>query len=516
MDPKQSVTESISHLPYPFSLPSIVTAALGCSLGLFYFFFSSRGLTTNATWYALTEDALSNPSKAREQWIANAQELLYGGLKKVKGAIAVISPIGPTIFLPNSFASEIRNMKELSFGRTIVKNSMSHYGGLTPTLAIDYHDVIQEVLRLDLTRSVDSVTEFMNDEAGAALLERLGDIPDWDTIDLKPFLYRLIARISSRVFLGPELSNNAEWLDIALSYVTQAGMAMRKLRGLHPLLRPLAQWWLPELRICRQQVAKSRKLINPLVQDRLRRKADGQITEKTADMLSWLDDKAKAKGVKIDFAEFQLLLVVVAVHTTTETISMLMADLIENKELIPRLREEMVSTLATSGWKKTSLASMTLLDSAMKESQRMNPMTDFIMQRTALTNITLSDGTIIPKDWRMAVEHRFRDPTLYPNADKFEPDRFLKLRDTDRSKWNYVTGSPEHLGFGYGRHVCPGRFFACNEIKIAVIHMLLKYDWKFTDEGRLPKRCSGTDWASDPRQRVMVKSRQAEIDLGSL
>ena len=92
----------------------------------------------------------------------------------MKSAIAVISPTGPTIFLPNSFASEIRNMKELNFGRSIVnvgytthlmnitdlvlvKNALARYaryGGLSPVLAIDYHGVIQEVARLDLTRSL--------------------------------------------------------------------------------------------------------------------------------------------------------------------------------------------------------------------------------------------------------------------------------------------------------------------------------------------------------------------------
>ncbi|RAQ99102.1 cytochrome P450 [Stemphylium lycopersici] len=429
--------------------------------------------------------------------------------------IAVVSPIGPTIFLPNSFASEIRNMKELNFSRSIVKNALARAGGLDPILALDYHEVIQEVVRIDLTRSLDSVTEDVKAEAEAAISELLGDIPDWKIIDLNSFLYRLVARVSSRVFLGPELADNAEWLDIASSYVTQGGMAARKLRGMHPLLRVFARWWLPELRVCRQQVAKARRIIEPLVQDRLQKKAHGKGTEKTADMLSWLDDKAKAKRVKIDFAKFQLLLVVVAVHTTAETVSMLMADLIENENAIPRLREEMVSILSTHDWKKTSLASMTLLDSAMKESQRMNPITDLTLQRTALRNVTLSDGTIIPKDYRVAVEHRLQDSTLYPNPDQFELDRFLKLRGTDRSKWNFVTGSPEHLGFGYGRHTCPGRFFASNEIKVIVTHLLLKYDWNFTEKGRLPNLCSGTDRHFDPRQTIVVKSRKEHINLSS-
>ena len=149
---------------------------------------------------------------------------------------------------------------------------------------------------------------------------------------------------------------------------------------------------------------------------------------------------------------------------------------------------------------------MALLDSTMKESQRLNNLTTgkllvsivspfsgtnltpkVAMAREAFTNVTISDGTIIPKGYKVSVESRLLDPTLYPNPEKFEPDRFLKLRDTDSSKWHFVTTSPKHMGFGYGRHACPGRFFATNEMKTILTHLLIKYDWKLTQHGRLPR-----------------------------
>jgi len=40
----------------------------------------------------------------------------------------------------------------------------------------------------------------------------------------------------------------------------------------------------------------------------------------------------------------------------------------------------------------------------------------------------------------------------------------------------FVSVSPNSLGFGYGRHACPGRFFAANEIKLLLIHAMLTYD----------------------------------------
>jgi cytochrome P450 len=35
--------------------------------------------------------------------------------------------------------------------------------------------------------------------------------------------------------------------------------------------------------------------------------------------------------------------------------------------------------------------------------------------------------------------------------------------------------------FGYGRHACPGRFFAANEIKMMLSRFLLNYEFKNED-----------------------------------
>lgn len=40
------------------------------------------------------------------------------------------------------------------------------------------------------------------------------------------------------------------------------------------------------------------------------------------------------------------------------------------------------------------------------------------------------------------------------------------------------------MPFGYGKHACPGRFFAANEIKVIVINLLRKYDIE-TRQGRV-------------------------------
>jgi cytochrome P450 len=41
-----------------------------------------------------------------------------------------------------------------------------------------------------------------------------------------------------------------------------------------------------------------------------------------------------------------------------------------------------------------------------------------------------------------------------------------------------MADKPLYFQFGYGRHACPGRFFAANEIKMMVANFVLAYDMR--------------------------------------
>lgn len=45
----------------------------------------------------------------------------------------------------------------------------------------------------------------------------------------------------------------------------------------------------------------------------------------------------------------------------------------------------------------------------------------------------------------------------------------------------FVSVGTSSLTFGYGRHACPGRFFAANEIKMVIATALQHYDMKLVD-----------------------------------
>ena len=141
------------------------------------------------------------------------------------------------------------------------------------------------------------------------------------------------------------------------------------------------------------------------------------------------------------------------------------------------------------------------------------------MNRFAENRVVLKDGTVIPKNSKVSVlADNLRSEGIYESPDTFDGKRFLNLRSQpgQENNWQFVTTSTNHAGFGHGIHACPGRFFASNEVKVALCWMLLKYDWKL-EEGAEPSIFAyGGEIISNPENKVLIRRRQEELDLASL
>lgn len=252
----------------------------------------------------------------------------------------------------------------------------------------------------------------------------------------------------------------------------------------------------------------------------------GKPVGKPIDSLQWIDDVAAAYGERYNTVLGQLGLTIAAIHTTSNALMNILFDIIAHPDLLAELRKEIIDVMGQESvdrglWKKTTLYKLRLLDSVMKESQRMNPGSIMTMRRVATQTVKLSDGTTIPKGGFVAFPTTtMQDEAVYPNSGEFDGHRFLRLREQPGSenKWQFVTTSPQHFVFGHGMHACPGRFFASNEIKIALVHLLMKYDWKFAGskqgvEGRPGPIVRVDVYSPDPRIQLMYKGRTPEIKL---
>lgn len=140
------------------------------------------------------------------------------------------------------------------------------------------------------------------------------------------------------------------------------------------------------------------------------------------------------------------------------------------------------------------------------------------MQRVVKEEVQLSDGTRIPKGaFTMVALDLKDDPSIFgEGASEYRPQRFVELRQKPghENKWQFVTTAPEHLAFGHGMHSCPGRFFASNEVKVILVHLLLKYDWKWAAGGHKEDKYGGMLTAMNASSTAMIKLRSGEFPSG--
>ena len=196
--------------------------------------------------------------------------------------------------------------------------------------------------------------------------------PEWQETKFRDQSSVLVSWLSARVFLPGKLCHEKKWLEISISYAADAIMAARALRLWPPPLRPIVHWFLPETRRLRQEIRAARDIIEPEVtRQRVLRSAE-VAPAKSLDPVDWMD--SVAKGRPYDMTAGQIGLSASTIHSTAGMITNVMYDLCANPEYFDLLREE-VKTVFSQGerWDKTMLSKLKLMDSVMKESQRMNP-----------------------------------------------------------------------------------------------------------------------------------------------
>jgi cytochrome P450 len=121
------------------------------------------------------------------------------------------------------------------------------------------------------------------------------------------------------------------------------------------------------------------------------------------------------------------------------------------------------------------------------------------------------------------------DENIYPQARSFNAFRFADANNVTNIVDNFTakedleqTAEPERkgkstatlddafLGFGFGRHACPGRFFALNEMKIFFAHMLLNYDVEYMKVRPKPLE---TVWLKLPLHGGKIQVRRRAVAI---
>lgn len=212
---------------------------------------------------------------------------------------------------------------------------------------------------------------------------------DWTSIQPYQILLKIFTRITARVLVGTELCNNDKWLDTTLQYTNIVLKAIPKVRAkIHPSIRWLAKYFDPDARLVVMYRNQAAAILWPVLQARIRDTQQQTIKGKPAggddagDAVQWLVG-VYIRGLTLSpekLAQDELNITVASIHSSSATALMVLFDLMEHPNSLAEIKEEIAQVRKEYPiWNRSALSALRTLDSFMKESQRLNTLT----QRTS-------------------------------------------------------------------------------------------------------------------------------------
>ncbi|KAK3215156.1 hypothetical protein GRF29_19g2392484 [Pseudopithomyces chartarum] len=469
---------------------SAQTVAIATVFFLGFFLFTK--VNFNAQLRKLPAIGAGKGETYRKRFLEQGKAMYEDGYKKFKDSAFRITAYGEEqVIIGPRFLPELRKLPDsvLSFPKAVELALETKY-----TKVETEEPLLTHSIKADLTPALARLNPIIFDEVERAFHDEMPDCKDWTAVNVWSKIAAMVAKISGRLFVGPELCHDEKYLEMAVNYALQLNTAQEDIKKLRPIFKP---WTAPRLESVKKLHEARKQLeefLAPIIQSRRDAKDHDPNWIEPDDMLSWLMKRQEEIGDTSTkrAAAMQLGLNFAAILTTTLTTTNILYTLAVSPDDVAMLREEVQKTLVEHGGTLTSraLQQMLKLDSYMKECMRFYPPGYTTFTRRVLKSFTLSNGQTIPAGVIIETPSHavYQDPELYPgpnSSDTFDSLRSYKLRQaggaTEHARNQFVTTNEQNLMFGYGRHACPGRFFAANEIKMILSRFLLNYEFKNED-----------------------------------
>ena len=290
-------------------------------------------------------------------------------------------------------------------------------------------------------------------------------------IDLQADLMRFTVDAIAGLAFGATVNTLESDGDVIQRHLDKIFPAMFK-----RIMSPLPTWrWirLPADRRLERSVTAVLAAVDGFVrQARARLDADPSLRECPNNLLEAMIVAAEEEGSGINDAQVAgnvLTMLLAGEDTTANTLAWMVSLLWGNPESLHRARDE-VRRVIPAGDMPTmeQLDGMAFLEACAHETMRLRPVAPFLglqpLRDTVVGDVLVPKGTLVLTLLR-------RDGVSeahVPQASTFEPDRWLKTE----------AGHLKRLStpFGAGPRICPGRYLALLEIKLAMATLLNDFD----------------------------------------
>ena len=172
--------------------------------------------------------------------------------------------------------------------------------------------------------------------------------------------------------------------------------------------------------------------------------------------------------------------------TTTLTLTHLVYEMAKNQEVQDTLLEEVDRVMASLPDGQdlpdyNQVQDMTFLDACLHETLRLHPIIESLTRDCTEDYKLKGCDLVIEKGTMVDIPTCFihSDPKLYPEPERFWPERFLDGSVSERHKMAF-------LGFGVGPRNCIGGRFAMIEMKIGLVSLFSKH--RFVRSAKTPER----------------------------
>ncbi|ETN42392.1 uncharacterized protein HMPREF1541_01546 [Cyphellophora europaea CBS 101466] len=170
-------------------------------------------------------------------------------------------------------------------------------------------------------------------------------------------------------------------------------------------------------------------------------------------------------------------LIFAGTDTTGSSLTYLFWELAHHPEWQVRLREELKEAVQQQeSYSYSAISELPVLEGVVQEIFRVRPASIGALPRVVPAGGSVVDGIFVPASTIISCQGLTtqRDPTIFPNPDVFNPQRWLDASATDAANQLEQMRSQMML-FGKGARACLGRTLATMEIKCAVAAVVQRF-----------------------------------------
>ncbi|XP_047945893.1 carnosic acid synthase-like [Salvia hispanica] len=218
-------------------------------------------------------------------------------------------------------------------------------------------------------------------------------------------------------------------------------------------------------------------LIQTLIDQRLQARTASDY-HRTNDSLETLLDIVQGNEYDLSIEEIKHMfvdLIIAGSDTSAATAEWAMVELLLHPDKLAKLKAELNNLLGdqTCILQESDISKLPYLQATVKEVLRYHPAAPLLAPHVAKDE-TKINGYVIPKHAKIFINAWAisRDPAIWNNPDRFEPERFLD-NDIDFGGHHFNL-----IPFGSGRKICPGMPLASRMLHCMIATLCHNFDWK--------------------------------------